>query len=119
MHIFSWNIHPTVLLDNRHLPGLGFLGAPLGVFDGVSVEGPSGLCFCFADIGDAVGAELIVEEPGSDNVVFVLNFLEVRVRTELDFAPELVHEVLIVTDDVQEDDLFLVHLLDSIFELLL
>ena len=71
------------------------------------------------DAGDAVGAQLVVEEPRTYNIVFSFHLFKIGLRAHLDFVSELIHQFLVVADDVEQDDLFLIHLLQAVLELFL
>lgn len=82
-------------------------------------SGPLHLGFQVANAKNTLRTELVVVESRCNDVILVLDFLEVTLRTKLDFAPELVHQLLVVRNDVEKNDLLLIHQLKGRLELLL
>ena len=74
--------------------------------------------FSPANIGNAVGAQLTMKEPRGYNIVLVFHFLKTCLGTQLDFSSKLINKIMIITDNVQQDNPLLVHLLNTILELL-
>lgn len=74
--------------------------------------------FCVGDTEYAVGAELVLEDSGGDDVVLSLYFLE-GAAVESDLVPELVDEAVVVADDIEQDHLLFVHALQRVLILLL
>jgi hypothetical protein len=97
------------LLDSSH-PPLLHLFLFLRHFDFAPCFLGRSLQLCIADLGDTFMAHFGVKHSGQNEMIFGLNFFEASCLY-LQLCSELVDKRLIVGNDIEQNNFFLIHIL--------